>query len=63
MSPPDDVANLIWNTLFEIWTPVVLSLFVYAMLVILVPSVFHFVRYRNLAQAMEDLAKRRSEMA
>ena len=24
MSPPDDVGNLIWNTLFEIWTPVVL---------------------------------------
>ena len=29
MSPPDDVANLIWNTLFVICTPVVLSLLVY----------------------------------
>ena len=63
MSPPDDVANLIWNTLFEIWMPVVLSLLVYGMLVILVPSVFQFVRFRNLAPAMQDLAKRRSEMA
>ena len=62
MSPPDDVGNLIWNTLFEIWTLVVLSLFVYGMLVILVPSVFQFVRCRNLAKAMQDLAKRRSEI-
>jgi ABC-type transport system involved in multi-copper enzyme maturation permease subunit len=62
MSPLDDVGNLISSTLSGVWAPVILSLFVYAMLVILFPSVFQFIRCRHFSNALQDLAKRRSEM-
>ena len=62
MSPTADAGNLIWNTLAEVQTPVILFLFVYATLVILLPSVYQFVRCRNLAKAKQDLAKWRSEI-
>ncbi len=62
MSPLDDAGNLIWNTIFGIWTPVIVSFLVYVMVVMLVPPVFHFIRCRNLAHALHDLEKRRSEM-
>jgi hypothetical protein len=62
MSPTADAGNLIWNTLAELRTPVIFFLFVYATLVILLPSVYQFVRCRRLAKAEQDLAKRQSEV-